>query len=164
MLAWLVGIVALVGAQEAFRTETLTLRAMTPSAAVALHGRVIGPHPEAFAMVGTRPDIVIVHDTAPRLRAFKSLLNQLDQGAPADRTFVRPTVYRDAAELAAFVVDVHGDEAIVVADPLTQHLVIRTSAAVYARIDALLRRLDRPARDARTIRVTPAPEDGDFPP
>lgn len=165
MVAFFLGLLVTVSASDTYRTETISLQVLEVDQAMALHDRMFGQSGESVIVAGRRPATLVVVDTARRIKAFRALLREIDRGAPGDRIFIRPTVARPASELAAFIDETFAlERPLVIADDHAGQIVVRTSRATYARIDRLLRRLDQPLRDTRDIRVTPAPQDGDFPP
>ncbi len=156
---------AMAGPPDSYKTRTLRLKHMTAERAVALHERVVGSQGESSIVA--RPDgrSVIVHDTAPRLRRFRTLLRELDVADDGGerRLYVRPVLHVTPSRLAELALDVFdqqkGADALkIIADDRAGVLVVSTTYPTYLKLDRLLRRLDSsPYRGRRAIRVTPAP-------
>ena len=145
-----------------FHTDVIFLDVVQASRGVALYKRVIGIAPGAHVSVGKDPKSMVAHDTRARLARFRVLVSMLDRGEGArDRIFVRPVAHMLPSDLARMVLDVMNPKArqtmMLVPDDRSGKLVVRTSSAVYKRLDLLIRRVDVPSRTKRTVRVVPAP-------
>ena len=146
-----------------FHTDIIFLDVVQASRGVALYERVIGLAPGAHVSIGKDPKSMVAHDTPERLARFRMLVSMLDRGEQgSDRLYVRPIAHMLPSDLARMVLDIMNPKArqtmMLVPDDRSGKLVVRTTSAVYKRLDLLIRRVDIPSRTRRTTRVIPAPD------
>ncbi len=122
-----------------------------------LYLRLAGP--EAAVVAEPRTRRLVVSDRPERLERLLVLLRALDRpDGESYRIYVRPIRHRAAAELAAAVTPLAqalGGILTLTPDPATEQWIVVATPDAYRRLDALVRRLDVPARGGPRIWVVP---------
>jgi type II secretory pathway component GspD/PulD (secretin) len=146
-------------------TRRFALRHMPAERAAALYRELVDSRAVILELEGGH--FLRIEGFPDHLARFQALLAELDrEGAAGRRVYVRPALYRDAAELAGMVLELAAStdrlDADVFPDDRTGQLVVVATPDTYRRIHRLLLRLDVPEEGSagRRVWVETAPPGG----